>query len=235
MSGMNDGGGRITYGADGAMREPTTGKGRYDLITPFGIRRLAAWYEKGAAKYAPRNWEKGIPYSRCIDSAKRHIDGFLMRDTSEDHLAAARCNLGMIMHYQDAGPNGLDDLPRYRQWGPDSIRERGPLIVAVDFDGCLCQNRWPEIGEPNLPLIRELIERREKLGDKLILWTCREGDKLREAVEWCEVMGLCFDAVNANLPEMTARYGNDCRKIGADEYIDDKARRREYRAEGGSE
>jgi len=34
---------------------------------------------------------------------------------------------------------------------------------------------------------------------------------------------LEFDAVNANLPEMNALYGNDSRKIGADFYIDDKA------------
>ena len=30
-------------------------------------------------------------------------------------------------------------------------------IIAVDFDGTLCENKWPEIGEPNTELIGYLI------------------------------------------------------------------------------
>lgn len=44
-----------------------------------------------------------------------------------------------------------------------------------------------------------------------------------EAVEWCKARGLTFDTVNANLPELIDLYKNDCRKINADIYIDDKA------------
>lgn len=46
---------------------------------------------------------------------------------------------------------------------------------AVDFDGTLCENAYPEIGAPNLPLIDKLISCR-RLGAKIILWTCREGE-----------------------------------------------------------
>lgn len=67
-----------------------------------------------------------------------------------------------------------------------------------------------------------LIKRR-KQGNKIILWTCREGDRLQEAVEWCKSYGLEFDAVNENIPEMIEWYGNDTRKIGYDVLIDDKA------------
>ena len=28
-----------------------------------------------------------------------------------------------------------------------------PNIIAVDFDGTLCENKFPEIGEPNKPII----------------------------------------------------------------------------------
>ena len=55
------------------------------------------------------------------------------------------------------------------------------------------------------------------------MWTNREGDLLEAAVEWCKEYGLTFDTINANLPEMIALYHNDCRKINADIYIDDKA------------
>lgn len=66
-------------------------------------------------------------------------------------------------------------------------------------------------------------EKRKAEGARLILWTNREGDLLEEAVEWCRERGLEFDTVNANLPELIELYKNDCRKINADIYIDDKA------------
>ena len=95
-------------------------------------------------------------------------------------------------------------------------------VIAVDFDGTLCKQAWSEIGEENEALIRHLKERKAE-GARLILWTNREGDLLEEAVEWCRERGLEFDTVNANLPELIDLYKNDCRKINADIYIDDKA------------
>lgn len=94
-------------------------------------------------------------------------------------------------------------------------------IVAVDFDGTLFENKWPEIGEPHIALI-DYLKKRQEQGDKLILWTCRCGDKLDAAVKKCEMYGLIFDAVNENLPEAIEMFGGDSRKIFAHEYIDDK-------------
>ena len=94
-------------------------------------------------------------------------------------------------------------------------------IIAVDFDGTLCENKWPEIGTANEELI-EYLRDRQKNGDKLILWTCRVDDMLRKAVEWCKEKELVFDAVNENLPEIVENFGSDTRKIFANEYIDDR-------------
>lgn len=94
-------------------------------------------------------------------------------------------------------------------------------IIAVDFDGTLCEGKWPDIGAPNTALIDRLKKQKEK-GAKLILWTCRSGELLEKAVAWCGKNGLYFDAVNENLPEMIELYDNDTRKIFANEYIDDK-------------
>ena len=95
-----------------------------------------------------------------------------------------------------------------------------PTIIAVDFDATLCQNRWPDIGKPHEPVIEWLIMQQQK-GVKLILWTNREGELLDNAVRWCAAHGLTFDAVNDNLPETQARFGNNPRKVFANYYLDD--------------
>ena len=95
-------------------------------------------------------------------------------------------------------------------------------IIAVDFDGTLCYSDWPDLGEPNEALIRYLIEWRRK-GNKLILWTCRAGEALNNAIEWCNEHKLSFDAINDNIPEIVEKYGNNSRKITCDYYIDDRA------------
>lgn len=41
---------------------------------------------------------------------------------------------------------------------------------------------------------------------------------------WCKEQGLIFDAVNDNLPEVIEEFGENCRKIFANEYIDDRNR-----------
>lgn len=96
------------------------------------------------------------------------------------------------------------------------------MIIAVDFDGTLCADKYPDIGHPNSLMIAVLIDARKE-GSKVILWTCRSGEKLKAAVDWCKRRGLEFDAVNENVPEAIEKYGGDSRKIFADVYIDDKA------------
>lgn len=99
----------------------------------------------------------------------------------------------------------------------------GNKIYAVDFDGTLSQGvPFPEIGEPNEALFDMLIHEKEK-GSRIILFTCRTGRDLKEAVAFCNSRGLHFDTVNENLPELIAAYGGDTRKINADYYIDDKS------------
>ena len=96
-------------------------------------------------------------------------------------------------------------------------------VIAIDFDGCLCTNEYPNVGKPNWFVIN-LAKKHRSLGARLILWTCREGEKLQEAVDACKSWGLKFDAVNENLPDWKAYFGSDPRKIGATEYWDDRAR-----------
>ena len=92
--------------------------------------------------------------------------------------------------------------------------------IAVDFDGTLSFGHYPNLGIPNIQLI-DYLKERKKEGYKLILWTCRVGKTLEDAIKYCEEYGLEFDAINANIQENIDHYC-DARKVLADYYIDDK-------------
>ncbi len=94
--------------------------------------------------------------------------------------------------------------------------------IAIDFDGCLCNDAFPEVGSPHWDVIVRAKEQ-QKNGAGLILWTCREGDLLQAAIDACSRWGLEFDSVNENLPERKDHFQNNPRKVWADEYWDDRS------------
>lgn len=96
------------------------------------------------------------------------------------------------------------------------------MIIAIDFDGVLVSDKFPEIGEPDWDMVFAVW----KLGftkHELVLWTCRVGDRLEEAKRWCAKYNLKFTCINANTPNNLAEYGTDPRKVFAHVYIDDRA------------
>ena len=97
-----------------------------------------------------------------------------------------------------------------------------PKIIAVDFDGCLVKNKYPDIGEP-IRLTVDALKAEQATGAKVILWTCRAGALLDIAVNWCAEHGIKLDAVNENLPEIIEAFGDDTRKVFANKYWDDRA------------
>ncbi len=109
----------------------------------------------------------------------------------------------------------------YIRYYEELLMEKNYTIYAVDFDNTLCYSAWPELGDPNILLIEYLLKEKAA-GNKLILWTCRAGKPLSDAIKWCRDYGLTFDAINDNLPEVVEFYGNNSRKITCDIYIDDR-------------
>lgn len=111
------------------------------------------------------------------------------------------------------------------------------LILAVDFDGTLCEHRYPDIGE-EVPYAFDWLRKFQKAGVKLILWTmradsmgalscncfpCNEAAKnetLTDAVIWCNERGVTFWGVNENPDQCdwTNSY-----KAYAPVYVDDAA------------
>lgn len=104
----------------GSKRDTRDGKGRFDLIPSYALTRLARHYENGAKKYGDRNWEKGQPLARYLDSMIRHAYKFLGGSREEDHLAAVAWNaLSYIEteHRIEQGilPADLDDIEPVRK------------------------------------------------------------------------------------------------------------------------
>lgn len=86
--------------SSGAVREPEGDRLRYDLISPIALRRLALNMTKGAQKYGAHNWNKGMPASRMLSAAMRHLELAREGHDDEDHWAAAVFNIFGIMHFE---------------------------------------------------------------------------------------------------------------------------------------
>lgn len=94
------------------------------------------------------------------------------------------------------------------------------MTIAVDFDGTIVEHRYPEIGAER-PFAILTLRQLQLEGNRLILFTSREGKLLEEAVAFCHERGLDFYAVNSNEPEK-ALFHRHTVKVIADVYIDDR-------------
>jgi hypothetical protein len=99
---------------------------------------------------------------------------------------------------------------------------KGPSkIIAVDFDGTIVEDRYPDIGRPTL-FAFETLKKLQEDGHRLILWTYRVQDKLEAAVAFCRENGIEFYAVNQSYPGEDLLDPQNSRKIHADLFIDDR-------------
>lgn len=95
------------------------------------------------------------------------------------------------------------------------------MTIAIDFDGTIVTHAYPAIGKP-IPFAIESLKRLQEVDHhQLILWSCREGQLLQDAVEYCRERGLEFYAVNSNFPDEPMD-GHSARKLTADLFIDDR-------------
>lgn len=90
-----------------------SGKLPYDLIAPEALEELAKVLQFGANKYAPRNWEKGMAWSRVFAALQRHLWAWWKGDSKDpetgfSHLSHALCCLMFLSAYE-ARKVGQDD------------------------------------------------------------------------------------------------------------------------------
>lgn len=112
LGALPDSGQRVSFGEGLAIREAADEKAAMEGISPYALERLGTLLTNGGKKYGDfRNWEKGMPWTRCIGAILRHTAAYMRRDQSEDHLAAIMWNAMALIHYETVGDRALDDRP----------------------------------------------------------------------------------------------------------------------------
>jgi len=122
------------------------GKLRYDLLEPYAIEQLAKVFTKGAEKYAPRNWEKGMSWSSVLASLKRHIAEFEKGVDFDPET--------LLLHASHMAWNAMA-LVSYYKIAPEFDDRRHTYLnlpkVGVDIDGVLADFATAWVKEWNLP------------------------------------------------------------------------------------
>ena len=104
-------------------RKDDGGKVRMELLPPELLFAVATILTFGAQKYADRNWEKGMSWSRVFGALMRHLwawwggkgpttNSFLLgeldQETGQSHLWHAGCCVAFLIAYEERGV-GVDD------------------------------------------------------------------------------------------------------------------------------
>ena len=132
----------------GSRRDTRDGKGRFDLIPSSLLISMAKHLEDGSAKYGDRNWEKGQPLSRYLDSAMRHLTKYWAGYVDEMHLHAAIWNLMAMLDTQERIQDGelpanLDDHP-FKKDAPLLLRVFRHVAFSENLEDC-----WKWTGTDN--------------------------------------------------------------------------------------
>lgn len=91
-------------------------------------------------------------------------------------------------------------------------------VLAIDFDGTICDHRFPECG----PLKEGVVAAIQKISERfeIIIWSCRANGNLNTDDRYIKDM---IEYLNRhNIPYDRIDMGNEG-KVIADLYIDDKA------------
>ena len=136
----------------GAQSDLGTANIAMELLSPYSLWQLSAWLGKGAEKYAPRNWEKGIPFSICVGKLQRHLQKYLKGQTDEPHLAAVGFWWHALTHYESMItlgklPASLNDLPQYEK---EFVVPEGWKIECREVNGWWACREYKDLQEKYL-------------------------------------------------------------------------------------
>lgn len=132
-----------------------------------------------------------------IQLVHKHVNIMKNRFTDEEYIAACRSVVNI------------------------SNTKSTPVIVGIDFDGTIVEEKYPNIGNLK-PHAREAIRMLYEEGFYIILWTCRTGAFLQEAISFLNKEGIPFHQANDHHPEIARHYGGKSQKLLVDISVDDK-------------
>lgn len=95
------------------------------------------------------------------------------------------------------------------------------MVIVIDFDETIVYSSYPKIHglKPNA---REIINKLYNEGHDIIINTCRAGIYEAQVYHFLNRNKIKYHYINSNLPRLIVKFGQDCRKISGDIYIDDK-------------
>ena len=96
-----------------------------------------------------------------------------------------------------------------------------PLTISIDFDGTIVDEAFPGVGKMK-PKANVFINKLYDQGCKILINTCRTGSYEGDAENFLKRMNISYHYINCNLPQSIEYFKQDCRKLSADVYIDDK-------------
>ena len=96
-------------------RKSDTSKNPLDLLPVDALQAVGAVLQYGATKYEPRNWEKGLSWSRVYGAILRHLFAWWRGEDRDPesgltHLSHAACCLLFLLTYE-LRKTGKDDHP----------------------------------------------------------------------------------------------------------------------------
>lgn len=110
-------GASVVIPASNAGLKFDAGKNPLELLPFDALEEVGRVLEFGAKKYARRNWEKGIPFSKIIGAVLRHTFAYMRgerRDpeTGRSHMAHLATEALFIVAFEQRGRTDLDDLDK---------------------------------------------------------------------------------------------------------------------------
>jgi len=102
------------------------------------------------------------------------------------------------------------------------LKNNTKYIITVDFDDTLCQHAYPKCGTPIKPICDYIKYIQTSLYVELILWTCRTGDPLIAAIDWCNENEIYFNEINRQ-GEFDSSKFTESRKVYCNLSIDNTA------------
>jgi hypothetical protein len=111
-------------------------KPRFDLLPYDALNEIAKVFSYGAIKYEPRNWEKGMSWSRVFASMQRHLSAWfhgnnIDSDSNMSHLSHAACCALYLLAFE-CRREGIDDRPKLSNDSLQSMEDYSKIKEYFD-------------------------------------------------------------------------------------------------------